>query len=293
MNYFLKSASCSEEVDFLIFTDADLNGIKNYKNVKYFNLSLQNFNKLANEKIAIASGFQVANGYKLCDIKPMYGQIFQEYLLEYSAWAHGDIDMFMGNFMPDLRPLFDGEIDVISSHPQYISGAFTAYRNVAEINSLFMHSKDYQKVLTTSEYVSFDEASDVMPKLWDGCNIFDFPSHIESITHLVMNNKYGVRAKFLPLIVERVQGEVRFDKGQLFDETGEIKIFHFLIYKNNISFNVPVYKGEHYWIFTKYGIFNSSFTKNNASLFISSARALFKKAYGKFIKYINKYLIYY
>ena len=44
-------------------------------------------------------GFHVSldQSYKLCDFKPAYGFLFEEYLQGYQFWGHCDIDTIMGN----------------------------------------------------------------------------------------------------------------------------------------------------------------------------------------------------
>lgn len=40
---------------------------------------------------------KLENPYKLCDLKPMYGYIFEEYIKEYKYWGHCDTDTLMGD----------------------------------------------------------------------------------------------------------------------------------------------------------------------------------------------------
>lgn len=286
MQYFLKSASYSSRVDFLIFTDADFDNYSKYDNIIFYKFLLNDFNRLANERINLGFDFLLKNSYKLCDLKPMYGWIFQNYLVNYEAWAHSDIDIFIGDFIDEFEPILLGEVDVISSHARYISGAFTAYRNKDYVNTLFMRSKDCQRVLCDDKILYFDEASNVISKLWSGYNIFDFESEIESMTHLVKNKKHNINALFLNLIVEKLDGKLFFDAGSMHDKRGKVKIFHFLIYKNKLLFNVPRYCDESNWSFSEYGIFTSFIYSRTVSLVKSFCSNISIKISNKISKFI-------
>ena len=75
-SYFLKSASWNESIDFLIFSNAQLP--VEVKNVKTILFSLQDFNKLASEKLQL--NIALTKPYKLCDFKPTYGLVFEDYI---------------------------------------------------------------------------------------------------------------------------------------------------------------------------------------------------------------------
>jgi hypothetical protein len=288
IDFFMKSASYNKEADFFIFTDANFSLYKSYSNIIFKHFTLENFNALANRRIVIGATINVNNGYKLCDFKPMYGHIFQRYIENYLFWAHCDIDIILGDFMKILNNFFPGKYDIISSHPAYISGGFTAYRNEERVNSVFMQSKDFVRVLTENKYFAFDEASTVISKLWDGHDIFEFESEIESMTHIVKNREsYNINALFLDAIVEKVVHKVQFNKGRLHDRDKEIGIFHFLIYKNNIFFNVPKFRGDNKWYFTSYGIFTESLQAYTTSLLSCILNNLWLKSIRRMNKLIK------
>jgi hypothetical protein len=289
MHFFIKSASYSTEADFLIFTDDDFSNYSLYENVLFKKFSLTDFNQILNDKISIGFDIKINNGYKLCDLKSLYGYLFQDYITSYLAWAHCDIDIILGDFMPIFSDLFTGNYDIISTHPAYISGAFTAYKNEERVNTLFMQSKDLSKVLLSNRYLAFDEASDVIAKLWDGHDLFDFESEIESMTHLAKQElKYGIRTLFVDAIVERVVGRINFEKGRVYDMQKEVSVFHFLVYKSNISFNVPLFKNEDKWQFTVHGFFTNTLRAYTISYADSIVTNFLTKATRKVKSIANK-----
>jgi hypothetical protein len=57
--------------------------------------------------------FQAAGGYKVVDVKPLFGFLFREYIQDYEFWAHVDNDLVFGNIAGLMNPMMD-EFDVIT-----------------------------------------------------------------------------------------------------------------------------------------------------------------------------------
>ncbi|RXM50152.1 DUF6625 family protein [Chryseobacterium sp. CH1] len=93
-NHFLFSCKYNSDVDFLIFTN--LEAPFQIANVHFIKINdLSEFSKIASEKLNLS--INILDGYKLCDFKPAYGLIFQEYLKNYDFWGYCDIDIIFGN----------------------------------------------------------------------------------------------------------------------------------------------------------------------------------------------------
>jgi len=257
IHFFFRTCAYNKDITFLVFTDNDSSEYKNITNIKFIPATLAEFNALASTKLG--AEVNITNAYKLCDFKPMYGLIFEDYLKEYDFWGYCDTDIILG----DLKNILTSEVlekyDIISSHPQYMAGPFSLYKNAREVNTLFFKSKDWKEVVLVKNYISFDEAGNVISKLWEGHNIFDFESDIESMTHVVQNKgKSKVNAYFSNFNIERIpqQAKLTWKEGKLTDSLGnELYIFHFLVYKSSLLFNVPLKLNEDFFNFTKYGFF--------------------------------------
>jgi hypothetical protein len=86
-NVFLKGCTYNTDLfDVLLFTDikapSDLP-----PNVKFFPINFSEIKKLAEAQLGFEISLEMP--YKLCDFKPTYGIIFQEYLKKYDFWALG------------------------------------------------------------------------------------------------------------------------------------------------------------------------------------------------------------
>jgi ribosomal protein S17E len=259
MDYFIETCTYNKNLDFIFFTDDTSYASSSFLNVKFISLTLGEFNTLASKKI----GTQVTlkKGYKLCDLRPMYGVVYEDYLSGYDFWGYCDTDIVFGDTSKILTDDLLANYDIISSHSQYMSGPFSLYRNIPEANNLFKQSKDYQRVIQDDANLSFDEASSVIAHLWEGHNIFDFETTVESMTHLVKNeSKHHLRARFTGYITERVQGKLLWQDGVLRNEAGhELYIFHYIVYKPKISFNTPPFVQNQRFFFTENGFFLDGF----------------------------------
>ncbi len=94
--------------------------------------------------------------YKLCDFKPAYGFLFEDYIQDYEYWGHCDCDLVFGDLETLLTPILKEGYDKV-----FAVGHLTIYRNTVENNRRFMkplHGRDiYKEAFTTSKIYVFDE----------------------------------------------------------------------------------------------------------------------------------------
>ncbi len=97
------------------------------------------------------------NGWKLCDFRPAYGELFADDLAGYDFWGYCDCDLMFG----DIRKFYTDEILDTYDKVAFF-GHSTLYRNNKKINSL------YKTVIDTQpSYI------DVMSKPKDRAFAFD------------------------------------------------------------------------------------------------------------------------
>lgn len=153
-NYFhlwLQSCAANPTIDWLFFTDQKISDLPG--NVKCFPTHLEELRKLCKEKIAPETILPLA--YKVCDYKPMYGVMFEEYLAGYDFWGYCDFDMIFGN----LRSFFTEEL-LVRFDKILTLGHLSIYRNTPEINQRFRcpcSKLDLKKVIVTEKTCAFDE----------------------------------------------------------------------------------------------------------------------------------------
>ncbi|TAH33708.1 hypothetical protein EYC58_00370 [Candidatus Saccharibacteria bacterium] len=151
---FLDSCELNDGfTDFLVVTD-DQTRYRVPANVQVVNMSFADFNQLVTHKLGFE--FPVTSPYKICDYRPAFGKIFEDYLKGYDFWGHVDTDMILGNLSNFLSP------DVFEQFDRLLErGALMFYRNTASINELFSEKIDgivnFGDAVRTKEPCFYDE----------------------------------------------------------------------------------------------------------------------------------------
>lgn len=152
---FLKTCECNEDYDWLIFTD-DTNKYNLPANVKIIYSTFEEIKNIIQSKF----DFEISldRPYKLCDYKPAYGYIFEDYLKEYRFWGHCDIDTIMGNLNKFITE------DILEKYDKlFCLGHMILYKNNYENNRVFMNTYKgkelYKESFSSSRVTFFDETS--------------------------------------------------------------------------------------------------------------------------------------
>lgn len=150
---FLNSCKYNPDYDWIIFTD-DKTKYDYPDNVIVHYITFDEIKKYIQNKF----DFPIALNYpyKFCDLRPMYGYIFSDYLKKYPFWGHCDVDLIFGNIDEFITDEIRAKYDRIG-----VLGHFTLYRNEERVNKAFMLPLDgklrYKEILTTNHNFSFDE----------------------------------------------------------------------------------------------------------------------------------------
>lgn len=149
---FLNSCKYNNEFNWLIFTD-DKDSYNYPPNVKVIYMEFSELQNIFNNKFDF--NICLERPYKLCDYKPTYGYIFQEYIKGYDYWGHCDVDVILGNLKSDLEYLLSQNYDKI-----FCLGHMTLYKNSIDNNQLFMkglNGKNYKEIFQSNKIQNFDE----------------------------------------------------------------------------------------------------------------------------------------
>lgn len=156
MPYWLKSCQSNSTIDFLLVTD--IKNIEVPNNVHVMNMSLKELKKLAEEKLKMQISLE--KPYKICDYKPVYGVILEEYLKEYDYWGHCDFDLIWG----DIRSFI--EKYEIEKYDKFLPlGHLALYKNTEKCNNYYKLSGskcgDYKNVFQNDNNFAFDETDGI------------------------------------------------------------------------------------------------------------------------------------
>ena len=154
IDYFLLSCKANPTINWIFPTDCTLPEIQ-AKNLRFVSFSLKQFNEAAFEKTGLELNIQ--HPYKICDFKPAYGEIFQDFLDGYDFWGYGDLDLVYGDIRKFFPDEFLEEYDIISNHEDFITGHFCLLKNTPEIIELYKKGNAYISAFTDKYYTGFDE----------------------------------------------------------------------------------------------------------------------------------------
>lgn len=154
----LDSMKKNIDIQFLIFTNIkdEILEANNASNISIEYTTLANIRKLASSKLNI--NVNLYTPYKLCDLRPFYGIVFEDYLKKSEWWGYFDSDIIFGNLNSFIKNDVFQQYDRIFTH-----GHLTFYRNNRDVNNVVLHDfsdpamPDYKRVLTDKETYGFDE----------------------------------------------------------------------------------------------------------------------------------------
>lgn len=153
---FLDSFSFNKSFDLLLITDQKTENYSIPDNVMVYEITFNNFRKLIEKKFDFLISLKVP--YKLCDYKPMYGYLLEDYdfFKEYKYWGHLDSDIIVGN-LDKLITL----LDINQYLKIFANGHMTIYLNSKENNARFMNKLNgmaiYKESFTIDKIYGFDE----------------------------------------------------------------------------------------------------------------------------------------
>ena len=159
------SASYNTGIDFLFFTDCD---VEPAKNIIVHKMTFADFRQMVQDKFDFP--IVLDRPYKICDYRPAFAHILSDYIKGYDFWGWGDLDVVYG----DIRHFVTDE--VLSCHKMISGyGHFTLYRNDEYTNTFFMKDVDgyvsYKEAFTEKRSMYFDEYEyKGFGDKWRGCH---------------------------------------------------------------------------------------------------------------------------
>ncbi len=259
--YFTGSCKNNPDVDFLVLNDSIKNSYSD-GNIRFQKADLNEISNLISEKLK--TGIRLQSAWKLNEVKPLFGLLFQEELKRYDFWGWCDIDIVWGNIRNFLNDKTLNSYDIITTKKNWTAGHFVLFRNNETTRYLFNRNKKIIELLNSEKYLAFEESC----HRWNG-EIFS-PEYLEqnsmpvSMFDIVKDaeKKGEARCRFEDIIREHPQPvNYVYRNKQLFDLTTgqEFMYYHLITVKKIWRFYIPEYSTfptEIY--FTPYGIRNSA-----------------------------------
>lgn len=124
-------------------------------NVDYVHLSFDDYKALVSERLGIS--FRPADPYKLCDLRPCLAHVHERDAADFPFVGHGDIDVIYGNIGGFYTEELRARLDVLSTHPERLSGHFAVLRNTRRNRRAFRNIRRYRSSLERQDYRGLDE----------------------------------------------------------------------------------------------------------------------------------------
>lgn len=151
---FLYTCSLNKDTDFIFFTDIAVPANKP-GNVIFYPYTFEQIVELATQKLGVR--VLLDQPYKLCDLKPMYGKIFEDYITGSDYWGHLDIDVLLGNLEAFLNAAIIQGYDIISSRKDMVNGSLALYKNTGFVNALYTYIPFVMEMVNDSKSHYLDE----------------------------------------------------------------------------------------------------------------------------------------
>ena len=189
---FLKTCAPNKDFDFLLFTDDD-RPFDYPGNVTVIPKTFDEIRELIRSKFDFEISLE--RPYKLCDYKPAYGYIFEEYISDYRFWGHCDIDTILGDLGSFLTD------DLLDRYDKlFCLGHMILYRNTPDNNRMFMKPAGgkelYREYFATDEMAAFDETWGKKPSVHTIYSEYGKPS---------LNEDWSVNFKIFPTAFTEVK----------------------------------------------------------------------------------------
>ena len=273
-DFYLQSCSFNKDINWLFFTDC-LIPENSPVNVTFKKFSFEEFDELASEKLNLK--IKVKNFYKLCDFKPAYGIIFEDYLRDYDFWGYTDVDIIYGNIRKFITPDLLNNYDVLSAWNGLVLGHFSLFKNNQQINNLFKEGEFYKIVYKEDECMSFDERGQQIKK-----NIYK-STYLKGMTYIIRKLSFEgrIKAYFSNIVFDSHTKKLfkkfkfKFYKGDLVNLTGDEKYmyFHILDLKKMGCFSNPKFENsKDFFYINNYGIFYDKDVSFLKKIFINLIR---------------------
>jgi hypothetical protein len=154
INFFVESCRSNRTIDWFLFNDAEPPENRS-QNVHHVRISFESYKTLVSN--AIGHRITAQTPYKLCDIRPALGLVHADLLRGYDFFGFGDLDVIYG----DIRSFYDDDVlaahDILSSHPDRVSGHLCLLRNRDDVVTAFKKVRGWKTRMTQREHVGFDE----------------------------------------------------------------------------------------------------------------------------------------
>ena len=154
INLYIESCKWNPDVRWRFFTDCG-EPENRAANVDYVHLGFADYKALVRDRLRIA--FDPSDAYKLCDLKPAYGDIHERDIAGYRFFGYGDIDLVYGKIGDFYSRAQRARINAFSLRADMFAGHFAVLRNIRPLRRAWRRIPGYGEALAQPHYCTMDE----------------------------------------------------------------------------------------------------------------------------------------
>lgn len=243
-NLYLMSCAYNPSIDFLIITDqADFPAVP--PNVHVKRMSASSFVALVAKTIGVK--VELSHPRKMCDFKPAYGHLFQEFLKPWDYWGYTDVDIIYGDLRRYLSVANLQKLDVYTARREFLVGHFSLFRNTSYMRMLYQKGADYRGTLRARRMLSFSECGRQWRQRLEGKPLTD-DAACDSMMHIIWREmaEGKIRASFSKAAIEwpdltNRNWRLRWHAGRLWsiDQRHEAMYYHFNAFRRRPGYREP------------------------------------------------------
>lgn len=151
---YLESCRWNPQVTWHFFTDCGVPACDVPPNVTFNATTLKEFLHLTEKRVGVRIDWE--NAYKICDLRPAFGQIFSPDPEKFEFWGWGDIDVIYGDFDKFFTDSLLNN-DCISFSKRHLSGHFCIWRNNERVCTWYRRTEGWRERMESAEYTHLDE----------------------------------------------------------------------------------------------------------------------------------------
>ena len=221
IDIYLETCRHNPTVDWIFFTDCG-RPENAPPNVTFRDMAYPDFLRRVERKLAVRLPEHSIR--KLCDFRPMYGVLFEEFLEEYDFFGFGDVDVVYGDIRKFVTERMLEDQDILSFHSGMISGHFSLLRCSEAVRQLFRRIPAWESLLQDRRHLRVDE--DAFSEVIDSVRTLD----VEMFSTPSLYRKWKDGSWNFPTQWYWRQGKVTNDR-----DDADFLYFHFLFWKGDTN----------------------------------------------------------
>lgn len=240
---FQVSCKYNPEIKWLIFSDTP-QPLGCPENLIFIPFSIEKFCDLASKKLGVQINLSANFLYKLCDFKPAFGLIYEDYLGGYDFWGHCDIDIIWGKITNHITEDLLEKYDILTSRKKRISGHFCLYRNTNKKNRIILnisHLKHFLQDYNKCHRIDEEHLSLYLNKLTSSKCLYWIKKNLlkKETPRIFWDQVLTTSGSHQRAMIKKSGGFFEWKKGIVYNIKGyEIMYLHFHVLKTLPSFTI-------------------------------------------------------